>query len=46
MKKRSVLLALMNVALMCEAGVVTQINQSPGLGDNIDLTAGSYITWG
>ena len=46
MRKLLTLLALVSVASMSVASVVTDINQAPGTGGNIDLTAGSYITWG
>ena len=46
MKKLVTLLTFMSVAFMSEASVVTDLSQAPGLGGNIDLTAGSYITWG
>ena len=46
MKKIVLLLSLVSAAFMSQASVDTAIIQAPGFGGNIDLTAGSYITWG
>jgi acetyl esterase/lipase len=46
MKKWILVPAFISVAFVSEASVVTAISQAPGFGGNIDLTAGSYMTWG
>jgi hypothetical protein len=46
MKRPLTLLLLTIVPFISEADVLTGMSQSPGRGENIDLTAKSYVTWG